>query len=108
MESLTTNTVNPANLVLDLTIDDIPQQLLEQIKKNCIREYLLSTGRGRKPKSESYKKRIKVEQNRKNVLKRNAKLGIIGFRKNGRKPKDNPNQVVVIPLEDIPPIKYKI
>jgi hypothetical protein len=101
-------TTNLANMVLDLTIEDIPPELLAQIKKNCIKEYLLSTGRGRKPKSDSYKKRIKLEQNRNNVLKRNAKLGIIGFRKKGRKPKNDPTQVVVIPLEDIPPIKYKI
>jgi hypothetical protein len=84
MESLTTN---PVNLVLDLTIEDIPPELLAQIKKDCIREYLLSTGRGRKPKSESYKKRIKVEQNKKAVLKRNEKLGIIGIQRRGRKPK---------------------
>jgi len=78
-----------------ITIEDIPIELLEQIQKDAIRKYLLSTGRGRKPKTDSYKKRIKKEQNRKNVLKRNEKLGIIGLRKKGRKPKNDPNEVIV-------------
>jgi hypothetical protein len=85
-------------------LSDISDELLEQIKKDAIKEYLIGTGRGRKKKSDSYKKRIQQERNRKNILKKNAKEGIIGYKKCGRRPKDDPNRIVVIPIEDLPPL----
>jgi hypothetical protein len=65
----------------------ISDELFQQIKKDIIKEYLIGTGRGRKQKTDSYKKRIKKEQNRQNIITRNAKEGIIGLKKRGRKPK---------------------
>ena len=64
----------------------ISDELFQNFKKDIIKEYLIGTGRGRKKKSDSYKKQIKKEQNRQNIIKKNAKEGIIGLKKRGRKP----------------------